>query len=442
MSNNLVACNNLAISNNLAVNGSIVSSGDIQTTRDLTCNDVTAVGTMYTNNLTLTGTINNTVTMTNLLSLDTTSSIQTQLNSKVSKTGDETIAGQKTFSTGITLNGSDLNTRISSSETTLSTIASRLNVDTSGNVVLKTIAPNTTLNVGVNNTSKINLASNGRTTIQNNTGANDVVLNVSDTVSNKKINFVPNAGTGAYNFITKAGSAIYSDSTTPLTLTQSGSTCTGVVIDSNNLLIGSGNNTSSANPQNYLYFNNGGIGVNKTNPAYPLDVNGIVKFNDIFLTAPNSDGLTSATVSQRINSVSTYATTIDNNLQSVQTQIATINSTLTLLRRNCVKAFGYYNGTTWVRGSNYILRSEMATAAGLYGLQIWFQNIDFQSELQGIIQATPDNLNGGYTIVGKYLGVTGTPNNGPAAISAVFSVYWGGSNPGVLSPSAFHFTLI
>jgi exosome complex RNA-binding protein Rrp42 (RNase PH superfamily) len=54
---------------------------------------------------------------------DATSSIQTQINARaldsavVHNSGSESISGQKTFSTGITLNGSDLNTRISGIET-------------------------------------------------------------------------------------------------------------------------------------------------------------------------------------------------------------------------------------------------------------------------------------------------------------------------------------
>lgn len=253
-SNNLVACNNLAVNQNLTVNGSITSSGDIQTTENFTCNDVTALGNVTSNNLTLTGSINNIVTPENLLSLDTTTSIETRFNVDESNIATNTSSINTINNQITTING-----RLTTSEASLSKISSRFDIDTSGNVMVKTIVPNTTLNVGVNNTSKINLATNGRTTIQNNIGANDVVLNVSDTVSSKKINLVPNASSGAYNFITKAGSAIYSDNATPLTLTQNGSSCTGVVIDSNNLLIGSGNNTSSANPQNYLYFNNGGI---------------------------------------------------------------------------------------------------------------------------------------------------------------------------------------
>jgi uncharacterized protein YuzE len=55
---------------------------------------------------------------------DGTSSIQTQLNARaldsavVHNSSNESISGQKTFSTGITLNGTDLNTRITSIEST------------------------------------------------------------------------------------------------------------------------------------------------------------------------------------------------------------------------------------------------------------------------------------------------------------------------------------
>jgi adenosyl cobinamide kinase/adenosyl cobinamide phosphate guanylyltransferase len=64
--------------------------------------------------------------------VDATSSIQTQLNAKsadsavVHNTGTESIAGQKTFSTGITLNGTDLQTRLASDESTLSSHTSSI----------------------------------------------------------------------------------------------------------------------------------------------------------------------------------------------------------------------------------------------------------------------------------------------------------------------------
>ncbi len=84
----------------------------------------------------------------------------------------------------------------------------------------------------------------------------------------------------------------------------------------------------------------------------------------------------------------------------------------------------------------------MGTVSGVYGFQVWFQNLDNQASLQGIVQATPDQVNGGYTVVAKYLGVTGTPNNGPSAPSAVFGIYNGGQAPTILSNFGFHFTLI
>jgi hypothetical protein len=64
--------------------------------------------------------------------VDATSSIQTQLSAKAvdsatcHNTGTETWAGQKSFSTGITLNGTDLNTRLTNDESTISSHTSSI----------------------------------------------------------------------------------------------------------------------------------------------------------------------------------------------------------------------------------------------------------------------------------------------------------------------------
>jgi hypothetical protein len=83
MSTNLVSTNNLAVNNNLTVNGNILGSGAIQTTANIQGANITATSNLNVNNINLTGQLNN-VTLTNLNSLDTTSSITSQFNTLTS----------------------------------------------------------------------------------------------------------------------------------------------------------------------------------------------------------------------------------------------------------------------------------------------------------------------------------------------------------------------
>jgi hypothetical protein len=104
--------------------------------------DVSEIGSIYLGDssggdiIYVRGNINSnsqTVTPQQLGYLSTLSSnVQTQINAKandsavIHNTGTESISGQKTFSTGITLNGTDLQTRLASDESTISSHTSSI----------------------------------------------------------------------------------------------------------------------------------------------------------------------------------------------------------------------------------------------------------------------------------------------------------------------------
>ena len=151
---NLVSAQSLSVNQNLSVNGTITSSSDISTVGNISCNNVNSTGNLTSNNLIINGTLNNAINNQNLLSLDTTSSIQTSLNTintrlttnetnittingilptkaddnkVVHNTGNENISGIKTFQnnlivSSITLNNLDLATRLTTNETNITTI--------------------------------------------------------------------------------------------------------------------------------------------------------------------------------------------------------------------------------------------------------------------------------------------------------------------------------
>jgi hypothetical protein len=101
---NLVSCNNLSVANNLTTNGDITTSGNILTSLSIQANTITATNAINVKDLTITESLNN-LSLQNLGSLDTTSSIQSQLNNKSADNTvvhltnvNETIQGIKTFS--------------------------------------------------------------------------------------------------------------------------------------------------------------------------------------------------------------------------------------------------------------------------------------------------------------------------------------------------------
>jgi len=102
MSTNLVSTNNLAVNNNLTVNGNILGSGTIQTTSNIQGANITTSGNINATNVNITGQLNS-LTLNNLNSLDTTTSIQSQLNNL---TGNVTALQTKT--SPITYNSSNL----------------------------------------------------------------------------------------------------------------------------------------------------------------------------------------------------------------------------------------------------------------------------------------------------------------------------------------------
>jgi hypothetical protein len=100
---------------NVTAGGSIACSGPITTDSDIDCENLTATSDVSCVHLTVTSNING-LSLSNLNSLDTTTSIattqaslQTQVNTKaadantVHLTGSETISGSKTFSGGVVL---------------------------------------------------------------------------------------------------------------------------------------------------------------------------------------------------------------------------------------------------------------------------------------------------------------------------------------------------
>ncbi|MBY0380166.1 MAG: hypothetical protein K2P99_07195 [Burkholderiales bacterium] len=273
---------------------------------------------------------------------------------------------------------------------------------------------------------------------------NDRILNVRDGLGNE-IRFVPNVGPGIYNFIANKGTGIFNkrvyspdepESCFTIANEQSDA-ASGIVIRDTSLLIGSGSAQSNL-PSNYLHFNANGIGINKQTPSRTLDVNGNIQANDIFFTNYTNGilGSNTASLTQQLTATNNLLSSLVPLYQSLQTRTDTLVT-------NSVKAFGYFNGTSWTRGSKYIRTWMVGSAFGLYGYIVWLQNLDFEFALQEIITATPDSLNGGYTVVAKYGGNLQLPNSGDGFAKAmVISVYYGGQSPSVLTPSAFYFTLV
>jgi hypothetical protein len=152
------------------------------------------------------GNVENTSDLTKVIS----SAAQTALNLKandnavVHLTGTESIGGQKTFSTGITLNGSDLNTRLTSDESTISSHTSSISTLNTNVTNLQTKTSNIAYDSGTNTTTfndkvKIQLdgSLNGNTTIGN--ASTDILTVNATTTFNSTVNGLTKSTVGLSN---------------------------------------------------------------------------------------------------------------------------------------------------------------------------------------------------------------------------------------------------
>lgn len=219
------------------------------------------------------------------------------------------------------------------------------------------------------------------------------------------------------------------------------------------------------NPPNYLYglglyggtqsgrygltiATDGKINVNSLS-SVGLDTNSSsVKCNDLYFsyTDPILGNNTSA-LSQRWTAMyETLQNNIDisaansTDITTLQNQIVSLTAQILTLKSFAPKAYGYWNGTSWAVGNQFIVDTGLTTTSGLYGLK-FVLNID-TTYVQGVVVATPDGANGGYTCEAKYLGPTTIGSLHTDYVGIIVQMYPGGSQPSPLSTMSFYYTLI
>ena len=435
--NNLISCNNLAVNNNLSVNGSITCSSDMSLTGNISTNDITSAGNITTNNLTLSGKINNFISLENLLSLDTTTSINTRLNT------NETNIANNTSSIN-TINGqiTTINERLDTDETNIATNTesiTKLNLNYKVNTDNVLMGPYITAELSRNNGFIINDSE----TLAGGAGSKNTIMSLTQNVGNSNQYYL-----NAYTSRHTGGNGW-----------QNASMIIGNKIDSTDT------GYIEFNPKNYLYgvgiyggtqsgkygitvATDGKININTTN-SIGLETNSSnIKCNDIYFnyTDPILGNNTSA-LSQRWTAM--YGTVQNNieisntnstNITTLQNQVVSLTSQINALKLLAPKAYGYWNGSAWTVGSQFIVDTSLTTTSGLYGLK-FVLNIS-ASNIQGVITATPDGANGGYCCEARYLGQTTIGNLYTDFGGCIVQMYNGGAQPTTQSTMSFYYTLI
>ena len=290
--------NNLSIAGNLTLANNLISSSNIQTTGTIICADlqVNANANLSMNNLNFTGLLNNKVSPSNLLSLDTTTSINTTLTNLILQ--------QQIDMYNINILNSHYQVESGASG------SNYIYMDTSGNITINATATNSAISM-INSIGTEMSIKNGVVSLTNSDTSAQVQFQIIDTLSGNNIFFSPkNTGTSDYNPITSANSSIIASTNSDLCLTNYITTSSlyssGIVISEEHLLIGSGLSVYNL-PSSYLYFDTSGIGLNKQTPSYQLDVNGTINATTILINGTYN-------IETEINNNTTYVSSIQNNL--------------------------------------------------------------------------------------------------------------------------------
>jgi hypothetical protein len=269
-----------------------------------------------------------TVTPTQIGYLSTLSSnAQTQITARAldsatcHNTGTESWGGQKTFSTGITLNGTDLNTRLTTDETNITNLQSKTNAMTfnagtntltmNENVIVNVdefLNGNTTIGNAGTDTLTVNAASTfvgsvtgltkttvGLANVDNTSDANKPVSTAQQTALNLKANLASPTFTGTVSGITKSMVSLgncdnTSDANKPVSTAQqtaldlkanlAGPTFTGTVSGITKSMVGLGsvdNTSDSGKPVSTAQQTALDLKANLASPTFTGTVSGITK---------------------------------------------------------------------------------------------------------------------------------------------------------------------
>lgn len=372
---NLTSANNLTIANNLTVGGNALFNG-IMEAENVTCTNLEV------------NTLNN-LTIQNLTSLDTTSSLTYQLQNLSSSlkayidnkinllfnNPDLSLNSIMEISNALQGNPNIVNQIIASLSDKVSLTTN--NQEISGNYVkfsglnnsftnpfttpdiLLPVSADVTKSVNgsilalesraTNNESNIgNLLYrcsdvSGNTVIRSNGGLNGEVLKVNEIGSGNTISMIPNASNTAFNNMTRAGALITTNNTNGITMTMNGIGATGINIKNNNMILGSGDSNGTMMPKNYMYIDSTGIGVNKA-ASSTFDISGTlavssnINCNDVMIGSVDPLLGTTATLTQRFEE---YYQNIHDNTVAVHYLQSQING-LDILK---LKAYGMVSYT-------------------------------------------------------------------------------------------------
>lgn len=231
----------------------------------------------------------------------------------------------------------------------------------------------TGLSIGVDNKESIKINYNSTVEIES-TGVNSQTLSIHETSSNNSILLIPYVGLQSYNNVFRQGTAISTLNNAAINIGPYGNTFTntGIVIDNNDILISSNHK--------YLYLNGSGIGVNKTNPTYPLDVNGNINCSDLITSSISSLNTAISTINTDLDNLSNTDTSHTNSINSLNTSIANLTNSIngltqsiSILQNVSVKAYGYWSGSLGSNSltTNYNVNSAFFnTQYGQTGVQI------------------------------------------------------------------------
>lgn len=434
--NNLISCNNLSVLNNLSVNGTITSSSDMSLTGNISTHDINSSGNCITNNLTLTGKINNFVSPTNILSLDTTTSIQTRFNT------DETNIANNTSSIN-TINGqiTTINGRLDTDETNIATNTANI---TKINNNYKINADNTTPYITAELSRNNGFIINDTETLQTTLGSTNTIESLTQNVGSSNQYYL-----NSYTYRHTDGSGW-----------QNASIRIGNKVDTTNT------GYIEFNPKNYLYgvgiyggtqtgkygitvATDGKVNVNTSNTiGLETNTSGIhcadlyFNYTDPIL-GNNTSGLSQrwTAMYQTVQNNIDISNTNSTNITTLQNQVVSLTSQINALKLLAPKAYGYWNGSSWTVGSQFILQSNLGSGAGLYGLKFWLQGV-VPIDIKGILTVTPDGNYGGYTAQSRYLGMTAIDNSMNIAVGCIVQMYNGGAQPTTQSTMSFYYQLI
>jgi len=360
MSSNLVSANNLAVNNNLTVNGTITGSNNISTTSNIQGANITATSNVNATNVNLTGQLNG-LTLNNLNSLDTTSSIQTQLNNITGKqTSDENnITTLLTKTTPLTYNSPNLGIFNTSPTYPLDISASTYRIgpvaqiNSNGTMALVNSScasdpANFALYQGVNGDTVLNC------------GLNETI---EFKVHNNQVCMLNSTGIGVGN-----GNP------------QHQIDVTGVISASSDVLI----NGNSVNTQlnNSAKLNGNNTWTNNNTFSDGITANSISLYNNTSYSDLN----------QRLLGDEQNIASVTNTANNNQINLGGLQTTVTNLLPFTIKACGHWNGSTGETTNGYLCQSASYgthwLSAGLTGIQ-FVLNSNIQ-DIQGIIFTTPD----------------------------------------------------